>query len=324
MKEGKLFIRLPGEKNFKVYLLKSEKAESTLHFHWVSFNNQNNYRWALEETRDEGLTIDLAAFTSLPAAKSKDDYLQLLQKAIAEIEMKQLGKIVVSRYRKEKYRLEEPVSFFKKLAKKYPEACAYLFYHPEIGCWMGATPETLLRAEKDRVETMSLAGTRALDEADSFTSKEETEQQLVTDYIKEIFEETKGLEAVQIEGPSRKTAGHLVHLYSKITARKTQNFPLLSLLNSLHPTPAVAGNPLQEALTFIQNNEGYSRSYYTGYFGMHSREEAHFFVNLRCMQLFSDALILYAGGGITAESDPESEWEETETKMRTLSSIFAF
>jgi isochorismate synthase len=42
------------------------------------------------------------------------------------------------------------------------------------------------------------------------------------------------------------------------------------------------------------------------------------FVNLRCAQIIGDRIYLYLGGGFTAESDSEKEWEETENKSKTL------
>ena len=78
------------------------------------------------------------------------------------------------------------------------------------------------------------------------------------------------------------------------------------------------GYPKQEALEFIQKHEGYDRAYYAGFFGFETEGEAQFFVNIRSMQLFADATVLYAGGGITKDSDTESEWQETEMKLQTL------
>jgi isochorismate synthase len=52
--------------------------------------------------------------------------------------------------------------------------------------------------------------------------------------------------------------------------------------------------------------------------GLVSPEEQEYFVNLRCMQLTENGAILYAGGGITAQSDPAAEYDETVNKMKTM------
>jgi isochorismate synthase len=91
------------------------------------------------------------------------------------------------------------------------------------------------------------------------------------------------------------------------------------MLKLLHPTSAVCGMPLESAREFLRANEGYDRQFYTGYLGpVNVKGESHLFVNLRCMQLFSKKAILYAGAGVTIDSDAEKEWEETEMKLDTL------
>ncbi len=91
------------------------------------------------------------------------------------------------------------------------------------------------------------------------------------------------------------------------------------LLKRLHPTPAVCGLPKEKAYRFIQENEGYDRQYYSGFIGWLEPEgKSDLYVNLRCMNILSDRLVLYAGSGLLLSSEPESEWQETEAKMQTM------
>ena len=102
------------------------------------------------------------------------------------------------------------------------------------------------------------------------------------------------------------------------------NFPQLGsvMLKLLHPTSAVCGMPLDNALEFLKENEGYQRQFYSGYLGpVNINKESHIFVNLRCMQLFAEKIKLYAGAGVTADSNPDQEWIETEMKMLNLQKI---
>jgi isochorismate synthase len=101
-------------------------------------------------------------------------------------------------------------------------------------------------------------------------------------------------------------------------------FPQLGtdMLALLHPTSAVCGLPKEPATVFIRQQEGYDRSYYSGFLGpVQVDGESHIFVNLRCMQLFEDTALLYAGAGITADSEPDKEWQETKLKMDTMREI---
>ena len=73
-----------------------------------------------------------------------------------------------------------------------------------------------------------------------------------------------------------------------------ESFDLSSLVEKLHPTPAVAGFPKKEALEFIKKHEQYKRSFYSGYFGLSDNKDVQYFVNLRCMQVFDDPVVDYA------------------------------
>jgi isochorismate synthase len=94
------------------------------------------------------------------------------------------------------------------------------------------------------------------------------------------------------------------------------------MLHLLHPTSQISFLPKEPALHFILTHEGYDRSYYSGYLGpVNSDAGTHLYVNLRCTQLLSHEAILYAGAGITAESDPDKEWQETQHKMQTIGNV---
>jgi len=91
------------------------------------------------------------------------------------------------------------------------------------------------------------------------------------------------------------------------------------MLQLLHPTSAVCGMPLAESLEFLQRHVGYDRQFYSGYLGpVNLQHQTNLYVNLRCMQLFEEDAVLYAGAGVLSDSDPEKEWHETEMKMNTL------
>ena len=94
------------------------------------------------------------------------------------------------------------------------------------------------------------------------------------------------------------------------------------LLKLLHPTPAVCGLPKEEAYRFILDNEGYDRSYYSGFIGwLRPEGRTDLYVNLRCMNVKEDSLTLYAGGGLLASSELDDEFQETEKKMQTMQNL---
>ncbi|MDL2247801.1 chorismate-binding protein, partial [Bacteroides sp. OttesenSCG-928-J23] len=123
-------------------------------------------------------------------------------------------------------------------------------------------------------------------------------------------------------GPYTVRAAELAHLKSDFSFTLPHCDCLGELLELLHPTPAVCGFPKEKAYRFILENEGYTRSYYSGFVGMLNAERrSNLYVNLRCMQIMNDKLYLYAGGGLLSSSEMEEEWQEIEDKLYTMRAI---
>ncbi len=313
----KLFISLPGETDYKVYI---NEPSSDLDFAFHSFDCKTRMTTSIAQTDDESFEPYLKAENQKPFTTCQSEYLNLIEKTVNHIRSEQPGKIVISRAQEYSLKID-PVGVFKSLVEVYPTACVYLFTHPQAGTWMGATPELLLKSEGDYIKSMSLAGTRKKGEESGFTAKEVEEQQLVTEYIHSLFLDNPYLTNITKKAPELHEAGNLEHFKTEISAQFQTGFQVLPFVNQLHPTPAVGGFPREEALEFIQKNEGYNREFYAGYFGLKGQGDFKFFVNLRCMQVFENGVVLYAGGGITKDSDPKAEWEETEAKMQTLPKV---
>ena len=253
--------------------------------------------------------------------QEKSDYLHAIHLLKSEISQDpELHKVVLSRPVKKEYGREiNPFALFKQLSLSYPKAFVYCFFHPLIGLWLGASPETFLKAHHGELSTMSLAGTQV--NGHPFSDKELKEQAFVTDFIIKTLDHHKA-KNIRWSEPIKQKAGPVTHLKTEIQATLNGHNPLQHLIDSLHPTPAVCGQPKYKSMALIKKLEAYERSYYTGYLGpVHGEDSLDLYVNLRCMQLFKDAAALYVGGGITLESVPEDEWQETEAKSRTLLTV---
>ncbi len=264
-------------------------------------------------------------------ASGREHYLKLVQDGLTEIESGAFEKVVPSRCKSVDLHPGFSIAdAFLKLRKDYPEAFISFTTSPQSGTWMGASPEELVRVlDKTIFKTVALAGTQPYREGQnlrhvSWTQKEIEEQALVERYIISCFKKIR-LREYEEHGPKTVVAGNLMHLRSDFTVNmKETNFPQLGsvMLQLLHPTSAVCGMPLAPALDFLRSREGYDREFYAGYLGPVNIDNAiNLFVNLRCMQLVSDKAVVYAGAGVTIDSIPEKEWEETEMKMNTLLSV---
>ncbi|MGJ8592341.1 MAG: chorismate-binding protein [Aquaticitalea sp.] len=288
---------------------------------------------------------------TVPSETQKQFHIDLVQKAIATIQKNEFQKVVVSRSESIGLSEVDPISIFKKLLYTYPSAFVYCWYHPKVGLWLGATPETLVNVEGNRLTTMALAGTQKYVDAEDvmWPQKEKEEQQFVTDFIvKSLRSSVGGLQAlkndIHISKLETVKAGNLLHLKTEIRANlKPETLRLKQILNNLHPTPAVCGLPKENAKQFILKNENYNREFYTGFLGELNLKEkksrninrrnvennayltvknvSNLYVNLRCVQLKDNEAIIYVGGGITKDSVPENEWEETVSKSQVIKSI---
>lgn len=271
---------------------------------------------------------------SIPTKDSKSDasaklpFETLVEKGIQAIADKEFKKVVLSR--KEVVSLSDfdCIETFQNIIQLYPATFTYCFFHPQVGLWMGATPEQLLKASTNTFETTALAGTQKANDASTeiiWEQKEKDEQQYVTDFIVKRLKDVAS--ELTISKPYSLKAGAIWHIKTDISGVLNKNSSLKEVVDLLHPTPAVCGLPKKKAMEFIVANENYDRTFYTGFLGELNSSLtsgnifSDLFVNLRCMQIENDKVILYMGCGITKESIPAKEWEESVNKSMTMKKV---
>jgi isochorismate synthase len=265
---------------------------------------------------------------NLNVEKDKKEFKDLVSLSINKIAQGEFHKVVPSRIRE--IDLEDHfdvVAKFIRLCNKHPKAFVSLFHLPEKGIWIGASPELLVKIyDKKWFQTSALAGTQSgehitnLSEV-AWTQKEIEEQAFVGRYIINCFKKIR-LREFEESGPKTVKAGGLVHLRTdyQVDLEKV-NFPQLGtvMLKLLHPTSAVCGMPKDPASVFLKNHEKIDREFFGGYLGpVNIDSTTGLYVNLRCAKIMAGRAILYAGAGVTRDSDPEKEWKETELKMSTI------
>ena len=256
-----------------------------------------------------------------------------MRTGVAAIEEKAVVKVVSSRATRRALPAGfDPLVAFAELSEKYPRAFVSLVSVPGVGTWLGATPEVLAEVTADGMfHTMALAATQPITAEVTprtaiWRQKEIEEQALVARYIVNCFKQLR-LREYHETGPRTVIAGQLLHLRTDFEVNLKQvPFPSLGtdMLRLLHPTSAVGGMPKTAALDFLQAHEGYDRAYYSGFLGpvnVVAAGVAHLYVNLRCLQVRTTEAILYAGTGLTVDSDPAREWQETELKLQTIATV---
>ena len=287
----------------------------------------------------------MARPTPLPDPDAPDRYRQSVAEAVESIQRGELRKVVLSRTKRVAFTdAPNAVALFDELCATYPAAFVSAVYLPETGqIWISATPERLVSTNADGIfQTVSLAGTQSALEPNGtpkrpsstlWSQKEIEEQALVSRYIIECFKRIRLREYTEV-GPRTIIAGNLMHLSSCFTVdTQAVHYPQLGtvMLRLLHPTSAVCGTPRDVAFSFINRHEPHDREFYAGFLGpvnIHSSDlndtayydstASNLFVHIRCMKIEGNIATLYAGAGLTEDSVPEREWQETEMKCQTL------
>ncbi len=266
----------------------------------------------------------------------KDSFKAQVADSVEQIKMGQFQKVVLSRIDVQGLQTDfDLCDAFERLCQEYPSAFVSAIYLPELkNIWLCATPETLVSQDSAGIfRTISLAGTQSGIDANGnklapsearWSQKEIEEQAYVSRYIIECFKKIRLREYIE-NGPKTVLAGNLMHLKTEYAVNTREHaYPglITQMLGLLHPTSAVCGTPKEAALDWILRTEKHDRSLYSGYLGpINLASETHLFVNLRTVQISQGQATYFAGCGITEDSDPEKEWQETQMKCQTLQRV---
>ncbi|BBA17361.1 chorismate-binding protein [Blattabacterium cuenoti] len=249
-------------------------------------------------------------------------YKKLIKKAIESIRKGFLTKVVLSRSIKIPFRNFYFKNTFMKLIHTYPNALISLWYNFHYGFWIGSTPELLMKCHDKKLKISALAGT--IWGLKNWTRKEIEEHKIVVKYILHLLKSYRG--SIHIKNTKTIKIGHLKHLETSIYFSFYKEPNYYEILSCLHPTPSICGFPKKNSLDFIHKNEGYERNFYTGYIGIVNQTNMELYLNLRCVRIKEDKkeMILYAGSGITIDSDIHQEYMETENKIKNILSQLIF
>lgn len=266
--------------------------------------------------------VNGSSINEMKGLDTYEQYSEVFNNFHSNVVSENLQKIVLSRTFDTPRKTSVGIAF-KQACEKYKDNFVYLCHTPESGTWLGASPEIILSGIQNNWKTDALAGTQKVsDRTKEITWDEKNiyEQGIVMNYMKSQLQKI-GVASVS-DTPRTIYSGDLAHLKSEFRFQLSENDRVGDVLKILHPTPAVCGFPKDKAFDFILANEQYNRSYYSGFVGLlDPNKETNLYVNLRCMQIFSHSLRLYAGGGIMPESQAQLEWQETEYKLQTILSI---
>lgn len=246
---------------------------------------------------------------------SKESYITEVSRVIDSCRNRS-GKTVYSRVICGKTDREEWPRLFSALCEAFPATFRFIFNTRHTGGWIGATPETLLDVNltDGTFHTMAFAGTRPIADGNiPWDAKNIRENAYVSDYISQKIKEL-GITVHTGELETVAYGTNIEHLCRHISGSldAVSEFPLL--LDAINPTPALCGSPLASAIDDLKRHEHHCRGCYGGFVALRDNSRFRSFVTLRCCSFSGENFAIYAGGGITPDSIPVNEWEETEAK----------
>ena len=260
-------------------------------------------------------------------ALTSEGFLKAASKAIAKIRSGGIQKIVLAReimgQLPEYFDLR---SALRDLAKRYPSCWVY-----SVAGNFGASPELLVRVSHGQVSARVLAGTTA--RGDSPESDVSQSNSLVVSE-KNLSEHRFAVDSMveklrpfcvtvdADEKPFSLALPDVWHLASDVYGKLKESISVLDLAAFLHPTAAVAGTPRVNAQDLISELEPFDRGGYAGPVGWIGADgDGEWAIALRGGAIEDNVLTAFAGCGLVADSEPESELAETVLKFTPIRSV---
>lgn len=258
----------------------------------------------------------------------KEEYLESIHQVTSLIRQKEADKVVIARSLALKF--EEEVSSSNVLSQiilEQPESYLFGLEHNKK-LFFGASPERLVKVENSYAYSSCVAGSvkrgktaeedEVLGQSLLNDAKNRSEHQYVVDMIGHTFKENCANYNIPSE-PRLLKIRDIQHLYTPVEGHLKNDATILQLVKTLHPTPALGGVPRMKAMEVIRKYEPMNRGLYAAPIGwLDAKGNGEFAVAIRSALLHQEEAFLYAGGGIVADSEPQSEYEETLVKFRPM------
>jgi salicylate biosynthesis isochorismate synthase len=279
------------------------------------------------------LDPDPAGRYVVASAMPPEHYEAAVARAVQMIRAGSLQKIVLAReVQVHAPRPHDPAAVFGVLRDAFPSCFVFCVGRGEATL-IAASPELLVRREGHRVSTLALAGStrRSADPAvdDHLgeqllrSQKDREEQAIVIRRIEKTLHQ-HALWVTAMPEPVLVRVANIQHLGTPIRAQLARPLDVIELLELMHPTPAVGGEPTRQARPLIPALEGMDRGWYAGPVGWaDATGDGEFCVALRCALLRGEVARCYAGVGVVRDSDPPAELSETEIKLAALLPLLA-
>ena len=286
---------------------------------WIGDKNQPG----LEQISNSSISGEI---TWQDAAKDEEVWRQQVTKAITAIKDGLVEKVVLARDLTATSTKEiDARSLLQRLEIEYPSTWLFL-----VNGLVGATPELLVRLSKSLVTSRVLAGTirksgnedrdLALAASLAKSSKDLEEHEYAVKSVADGLAPFCSSTNVP-ESPFVLHLANVMHLATDVTGvlnSSARQADIFTLIEQLHPSAAVCGTPTEVAKKYISQLEQMDRGRYSGPVGwIDAQGDGEIAIALRCGLLSEDrkSIRIFAGCGIVADSNPEKEFAESQSKL---------
>ena len=269
--------------------------------------------------------LDSPGITTTTRRGSRSDWRRTVTDVTDRLDTGALDKVVLAQALAATLKTPlDPGSALAQLSEAYPR-CYRFAMQPasDAGIFIGASPEQLVATDGPTIRTEALAGSASrnadagLDTDLQADPKTDREHGYVLETIRDRLQPHAA--SIEVAGTGLRQLQTLEHRRTPITATPAGDVHVLSLVEALHPTPAVGGHPTDPARTLIERIEDFDRGWYAGPIGwFDAAGRGHFAVGIRSMLTRGRQAHLFAGAGIVAESDPETEYDEIGLKYQPM------
>ena len=260
---------------------------------------------------------------------TRAEFEQMVRDAKEEIIAGEIFQIVVSQRWETEYPTSEALTLYRALRSINPSPYMFLLRTEECTL-VGASPEMLVRVTDGKVENRPIAGTRprgATPEEDReheasllADPKENAEHLMLVDLGRNDVGRVCASGSVAVEDFRRiERYSHVMHLVTDVHGRLADDRTPVDAFLSCFPAGTVSGAPKIRAMELIDRFENTRRGPYAGavaYFSFNGNMDSC--ITIRTIVLANDRAYVQAGAGIVFDSDPATEYVETENKSAAL------
>jgi len=204
----------------------------------------------------------------------------------------------------------------------YARAKFKLYFKDQFICF---SPERFIEIEGNTIATYPMKGTIDADIPNARqkildNEKEMAEHVMIVDLMRNdlgIVGTKVAVERFRYVDKVRAGNKALLQVSSKITATLPKNWQdsIGTLLSQMLPAGSITGTPKRSTVEIIEEVESYKRGFYTGVFGVFDGQSLRSGVMIRFIEKREEKLYYKSGGGITIDSDAQSEYEELVDKI---------